>query len=374
MAASLSLSPADAGVPGKRRDRRGAIAAPDAHGERPPAVDAGAPPPTVTTPVAAPAVPHAPVEGQVLEKGTRRPVAGALVTVGQGAGTETAADGRFAADVPCGLLPIAVQAPGFEPLLADLDPCADPSPLVLRLTRKQGAPAYRTTVRAPTSLPGVNVQGPELVKTPGSLGDPFRAIESLPGVPSVRWPAPIYVVRGANPGNTGFFLDDLRVPALFHLALGPSVIHPYFFDSVDFYPGGYPARYGRYVAGIVAGADARGAVRRCRPRQRRRPTVRRRRAGERAASGRRRVGRGRRALLVHRRGALAASATPSGCSYWDYQLRADRNFGPLHLTPTGVGVERSAGLDGRRTPPRPSWRCAFIASACARGPRPPAAW
>src|SRR5262249_25524987 len=38
---------------------------------------------------------------------------------------------------------------------------------------------------------------------------------------------------------------------LFHVAIGPSVIHPYFIDSVDFYPGGAPVRLGRYVSGII---------------------------------------------------------------------------------------------------------------------------
>ena len=66
------------------------------------------------------------------------------------------------------------------------------------------------------------------------------------------WPLPIYAVRGANPGNTGYFIDGVRVPALFHFALGPAVIHPYFLESLDFYSGGYPARFGRYVSGVVA--------------------------------------------------------------------------------------------------------------------------
>src|SRR4029079_7818490 len=46
--------------------------------------------------------------------------------------------------------------------------------------------------------------------------------------------------------------DGIRVPALFHLALGPSVIHPYLIGGVDFFPGGGPARYRRYTSGLVA--------------------------------------------------------------------------------------------------------------------------
>ena len=48
----------------------------------------------------------------------------------------------------------------------------------------------------------------------------------------------------------------MRVPALFHFALGPSIIHPYLIDKLSFYPGGYPARLGGYVSGAVAADTA----------------------------------------------------------------------------------------------------------------------
>ncbi len=88
---------------------------------------------------------------------------------------------------------------------------------------------------------------------PGAFGDPFRFIEALPGVPPMVSGIPFFFVRGAPPGNVGYFLDGVRVPLLYHLALGPSVIHPGLVDKVEFYPGGYPARYGRFAGGIVAG-------------------------------------------------------------------------------------------------------------------------
>ncbi len=337
LAASLSL-PVDAGVPdGSAGPGDGsAAAAADAHTVSA-SVEAGAPAPPAPSESAAPPAPppRGRLEGRVLEKGTRRPVLGALMTIDLGDGAETDVNGQFAAVALCGPRRIAVQAQGFEPLLVERDPCADPSPLVLRLVRQQGGPVFKTTVRASTSLPSVTVQGPELVKTPGSLGDPFRVIESLPGVTSVVLPAPIFVVRGANPGNTGYFLDDVQVPALFHLALGPSVIHPYFFDSVDFYPGGYPARYGRYVAGIVTAQHARRPGRHG-PCQRRRPPVRRRRVGDGPVTERPGIGRRRRPLLVHRRGDLVVEQRRP-LQYWDYQLRADRNLGPVHLTLLAFG-------------------------------------
>jgi hypothetical protein len=88
---------------------------------------------------------------------------------------------------------------------------------------------------------------------PGAFGDPFRAIESLPGVTPIFSGIPFFYIRGAPPGNVGYFLDGIRVPLIYHLALGPSVIHPAVMERVDLYPGGYPARFGRFAGGIVSG-------------------------------------------------------------------------------------------------------------------------
>ncbi len=92
----------------------------------------------------------------------------------------------------------------------------------------------------------------EVREIPGTFGDPFRAIEIMPGVTPIATGIPYFYVRGAPPGNVGYFLDGIRVPLLFHFALGPSVSHPGMVERVDLYPGGYPARYGRFSGGIVA--------------------------------------------------------------------------------------------------------------------------
>jgi len=105
---------------------------------------------------------------------------------------------------------------------------------------------------------GGTVMSKEEVRAiPGAFNDAFRAIDMMPGVTPIFSGVPYFFVRGAPPGNTGYFIDDIPVPLLFHLALGPSVIHPSLVDRVDFYPGGFPAQYGRYAGGIVAG-ETRG--------------------------------------------------------------------------------------------------------------------
>ncbi len=97
------------------------------------------------------------------------------------------------------------------------------------------------------------VTGADVRQLPGAFGDAFRAIEALPGVTPLVSGLPYFLVRGAPPGDTGFFIDGVRVPALFHLGVGAAVVHPGLIDKVDFYPGGYPARFGRFSGGILSG-------------------------------------------------------------------------------------------------------------------------
>ena len=101
-----------------------------------------APPPTEVPPRLAPIV------GRVMEKGTRRPVVGALVAIDLLAVGETDDRGGFATAALCGRRQVIVQAPGFEPLCFERDPCADASPLLLRLVRRPGARRFESVVRA----------------------------------------------------------------------------------------------------------------------------------------------------------------------------------------------------------------------------------
>ena len=96
----------------------------------------------------------------------------------------------------------------------------------------------------------------EVREIPGTFGDPFRAIEIMPGVTPIVSGLPFFFIRGAPPGDVGYFLDGIRVPLLFHVGIGPSVVHPGLMERVDLYPGGYPAKFGRFSGGIVSGETA----------------------------------------------------------------------------------------------------------------------
>src|SRR5690606_32929113 len=62
-------------------------------------------------------------------------------------------------------------------------------------------------------------------------------------------------------GNTGFFVDGVRVPGLFHLGVGPAVMYPALIERVDLYKGAYPVSFGRFAGGVLSAETTRPAER-----------------------------------------------------------------------------------------------------------------
>ena len=140
------------------------------------------------------------------------------------------------------------------PVPAPAEPPAEASPGIGVTPRPEPPKPIEITVRGQVLAPAVSsFTRAEVRQLPGAFGDPFRAIEALPGVTPIASGLPFFYVRGAPPGNVGYYLDGVRVPYLYHVGLGPSIVHPGMVERVDLYPGGYPARFGRFAGGIVSG-------------------------------------------------------------------------------------------------------------------------
>ncbi|SEM39713.1 TonB family C-terminal domain-containing protein [Stigmatella aurantiaca] len=202
------------------------------------------------------------LKGLVRAKGNRRPLPGAVLVseAAPDAPVETDAAGRFEARWPPGTQWVRVTSPGHKPLSfrenvrpgETLEVVYGLEPLVLN--------PYETVVRGDrerTEVSRVTLHDAELREVPGTLGDPFRVVMLLPGVGSMLSGVAYPVVRGSQPSSTGYFLDGVRVPILFHLFLGPAVLHPDFIDTIDFYPGTPPPQYGRLMGGAINGRLSR---------------------------------------------------------------------------------------------------------------------
>ncbi len=225
-------------------------------------------PPPASQPASQPADDGPPLvsalRGRVIELGTRAVVARATVAAQVGERHYTAdtdAEGHFRLPSPAGTARITVHAAGHNAFLQEEHLAADQEVVVTYLIERDRYDPYEIVVRGDDrreEMTRISLTGPEIKEVPGTFGDPYRVIQTLPGVSSVMSLLPFPVVRGSSPSSTGFLLDGTRVPLLFHLLSGPSVIHPDLIDDVDFYPGGAPAPYGGYTGGIVDGISHRG--------------------------------------------------------------------------------------------------------------------
>ncbi|MBD3418808.1 MAG: TonB family protein [Chitinivibrionales bacterium] len=90
----------------------------------------------------------------------------------------------------------------------------------------------------------------EIKKIPGLDGDAVKVVQALPGVARPTFGGPQIVVRGAATSNSRFFIDGIDIPQLFHFGL-KSTYNSDALQSVDFYPGGFGARYGNALAGVI---------------------------------------------------------------------------------------------------------------------------
>jgi TonB family protein len=223
------------------------------------------------TPEAAPAPPaRLVVRGHLREKGTREPIVAADVAVivraegaAPGAGKAevvTATDDQGAYEVraaaPHGLR-VIVSDSMHQPCIRDFTAAEVAGAVPPEWTcsaRARRDTVYETRVRGAATHPEETKQTlskVELTTVPGTIGDPLRVVQSLPGVARAPYGLGVLIVRGANPNDTGAFVDTVGVPHLYHFLVGPSVIAANLVEKLDFYPGGFGARYGRFSGGLV---------------------------------------------------------------------------------------------------------------------------
>lgn len=111
------------------------------------------------------------------------------------------------------------------------------------------------TVSGDKTPPGATKLGRRDIRdTPGVLGDPYRGVELEPSVTPAASGVPYYFIRGAPPGNVGYFYDGIQVPLLFHAGAGPCVIPASIVQGVELHLGAYPVEYGRLAGAVIDAA------------------------------------------------------------------------------------------------------------------------
>jgi hypothetical protein len=193
------------------------------------------------------------IKGTLLEKGTKKPLAGVNVYIlPEGLKSTTNKKGQFTfKEVTLGKHEWVVSAAGYQRLKEEflpIDFLKDPR---LFLPKASYVDLETTVIgRVRKSDPAKTTLSQEqFIKAPGSGGDPIRALENLPGVLQ-SFDANV-AIQGSPPEDTRYLIEGHEIPFIFHFfGLNTGAV-PETIDSIDFLAAGYGPEFGRASSGII---------------------------------------------------------------------------------------------------------------------------
>lgn len=215
----------------------------------------------------APALRAQPLVRGVVVTADRTPVVGANVFIVETLdGVLSDSAGRFSirltGGVPATLL---VRRLGFQQLQRVVTAADTTTPLTLTLERGAASLAPITVQAGAITAGnerGATLTALEVVTTPGTAADINRTIQLLPGVQSVDDGTALFV-RGGDYTETKVLLNEavLLNPAQLLTPTGTFVgtVDPFQLDGIFFSSGGFGARYGNALSGVV-GLRTKGAT------------------------------------------------------------------------------------------------------------------
>ncbi len=85
----------------------------------------------------------------------------------------------------------------------------------------------------------------------GSKPDIIKTLTMMPGINSQSEGSSLMSVRGGDPGQNLYLIDNVPLIYVNHLGGFMSVFNPEIINNVDIYKGGFPARYGGKLSSIL---------------------------------------------------------------------------------------------------------------------------
>ncbi|HEX7478405.1 MAG TPA: TonB family protein, partial [Polyangiales bacterium] len=199
--------------------------------------------------------------GTVRVRGTGQPLAGVVIDL-DGVRQTTDSSGVFHfAEVAPGPHNVAISGSGFTPTATEetfeagqhYDARYDVD-LAVGVPPEQQVDFEMVIVDASfkRSMAATSVSSEQGGRVAGTGGDVIKVVENLPGVARSSVGSSALVVWGAAGTDTRVYVDDVRIPMLYHEGGFRSVIHSDLVRSVELEPGGYGAAHGRGLGGLVS--------------------------------------------------------------------------------------------------------------------------
>ena len=194
------------------------------------------------------------ITGRTVDAASGAAVSRARLTIGARAVT-TDAQGRFQLDVPIGHWEIQVTARDYASRTIAFD--AGPegvAPIDISLIPREGfkervevtAPAPRP--EGPATLP---LRPAQVLSTAGSLDNPFRTLQTLPGVAGTDEFGSKLSVRGGAPDQNLTVMDGVEIHNPYRLLGLTSAFNPDTVDRFELMAGGFGAKYGDRLSAVV---------------------------------------------------------------------------------------------------------------------------
>ncbi len=98
-----------------------------------------------------------------------------------------------------------------------------------------------------------NLEIKEILQLPslGSQTDIVKSAQILPGIQAQSEASSLLIVRGGDPGQNMFLLDNTPLAYVNHLGGFMSVFNPDIINDITIYKGGFPAKYGGKLSSII---------------------------------------------------------------------------------------------------------------------------
>ncbi len=210
------------------------------------------PPKSPKTPVVKPVN----FRGRVVERGSKRPLVGAMVDINDGSVVViTDSQGNFqAAGIPVGPARIVVVESSHLRFKTTETIEKGKATEVTYYLQKAKQGIFETIVigeKEKKEVSLVKISAAEINRIAGISGDTVKVIQNLPGAARTSFGSDSLILRGGNPHDTKVYVDGIEVPMIFHFGGVTSVYSSELTKDVEYEPGNFGVQYGRATAGRV---------------------------------------------------------------------------------------------------------------------------
>jgi hypothetical protein len=200
--------------------------------------------------------------GVLVERGTRLPLSGILVTVYRTEGetpvgfedhTDTKGVFHFF-DLEPGTWKVRIEPPSYYPFRTTEEINKGERTQVTYYLERGSYNPFDIVIEAKRERKEVSrtiIESAVIDKMPGAMGDPLAVVQNFAGVARAAAGSGEIIIRGSAPTDTLYFVDGTTIPNIYHFGGIRSVLPTGMIDSLEFYPGNFSPYYSNTTAGLI---------------------------------------------------------------------------------------------------------------------------